>query len=64
MRSWRGWNWGDGNFGGSGLQPLEWLSQISPAHYANINFRGTLSFAVNEYAEWLLSEPLRTRARK
>ena len=21
MRSWRGWNWGDGNFGGSGLQP-------------------------------------------
>ena len=23
MRSWRGWNWGDGNFGGSGLQPLK-----------------------------------------
>lgn len=55
-------------FGENGLateeENLEWLSQISPAHYANINFRGTLSFAVNEYAEWLLSEPLRTRARK
>ena len=24
MRSWRGWNWGDGNFGGSGLQPHNW----------------------------------------
>ena len=28
MRSWRGWNWGDGNFGGSGLQPpLDYSSQ-------------------------------------
>lgn len=27
MRSWRGWNWGDGNFGGSGLQP-----QPAPQH--------------------------------
>lgn len=55
-------------FGENGLateeENLEWLSQISPAHYANINFRGTLSFAINEYAEWLLSEPLRTSARK
>lgn len=23
MRSWRGWSWDDGNFGGSGLEPLE-----------------------------------------
>ena len=22
MRSWPGWSWADGNFGGSGLQPL------------------------------------------
>ena len=22
MRSWRGWSWDDGNFGGSGLEPL------------------------------------------
>jgi hypothetical protein len=21
MRSWRGWSWDDGNFGGSGLEP-------------------------------------------
>lgn len=23
MRSWRGWSWDDGNFGGSGLEPHE-----------------------------------------
>ena len=23
MRSWRGWSWDDGNFGGSGLEPQE-----------------------------------------
>lgn len=23
MRSWRGWSWDDGNFGGSGLEPLD-----------------------------------------
>jgi TnpA family transposase len=45
-------------FGDNGLanaeDNLNWLSHISPAHYANINFRGTLRFDVSEYAKWLL----------
>jgi hypothetical protein len=28
MRSWRGWSWGDGIFGGLGLQPLEVISPV------------------------------------
>jgi hypothetical protein len=47
-------------FGDKGMarsgENLDWISHISPAHYGNINFRGTLSFAVNEYAEWLLTD--------
>lgn len=47
-------------FGDNGLaceeDNLDWLSHISPAHYSNINFRGTLSFEVREYAKWLLSD--------
>lgn len=47
-------------FGDNGLASeednLDWLSHISPAHYSNINFRGTLSFEVREYAKWLLSD--------
>ena len=35
---------------------LEWLQQISPAHYGNINFRGTFSFPISEYRQWLLSD--------
>lgn len=40
---------------------LDWLQQVSPAHYANINFRGTFSFAISEYQEWLLSDAVPAR---
>jgi hypothetical protein len=47
-------------FGEYGLakpdEDSSWLQQISPAHYSNINFRGTFSFEIAEYAEWLLTE--------
>jgi hypothetical protein len=37
-------------------EDLSWLQQVSPAHYANINFRGTFTFAISEYAQWLLAD--------
>ena len=42
---------------------LDWLQQVSPAHYANINFRGTFSFAISDYQEWLLSDAVPGRKR-
>ncbi len=38
MRSWRGWSWDDGNFGGSGLEPLKQVFSGKPQvqSYANI----------------------------
>ena len=33
MRSWPGWNWGDGNFGGSGLQPQQQRLILQLFHY-------------------------------
>jgi hypothetical protein len=29
MPLWQGWNWRDGNFGGSGLQPLQLPPEIA-----------------------------------
>ena len=55
-------------FGDNGLaqsmEDLDWLQHASPTHCGNINFRGTFSFAVSDYQEWLLSEPVRANARK
>lgn len=55
-------------FGEDGLahtaENLDWLPHISPARYGNINFRGTFSFDVSKYQEWLISEPTRASARK
>ncbi len=55
-------------FGEDGLaqteENLDWLQYASPTHYGNINFRGTFSFPVADYQEWLLSEPNRANARK
>ena len=52
-------------FGEGGLaeteENLEWLQLISPAHYANINFRGTFSFPISKYQEWLLSDAAPSR---
>jgi len=36
-------------------EDLDWLANVSPAHFSNINFRGTFSFAVQQYREWLFS---------
>lgn len=32
MRSWRGWSWDDGNFGGSGLEPLNRICWSAREH--------------------------------
>ena len=37
-------------------EDMNWLQNVSPARYSNINFRGTFSFPINEYREWLLSD--------
>ena len=41
---------------------LGWLRHISPAHFANINFRGTFSFPINDYREWLFTEEIAASA--
>jgi TnpA family transposase len=33
----------------------EWLTQVSPAHVSNINFRGIFTFSVEKYAQWLFT---------
>lgn len=45
----------DGGMSETG-EDLSWLQHVSPAHYANINFRGTFTFPIADYAEWLLME--------
>lgn len=32
----------------------EWLRRMGPAHFAHVNFRGTLSFPVDRYGDVLL----------
>ncbi|UZR92218.1 hypothetical protein [Escherichia coli] len=52
MPLWLGWNWRDGNFGGSGLQPqaagnakaLAVLTQISPVAWRHILLNGHYTF--------------------
>lgn len=37
-------------------EEIEWLSQVSPAHFSNINFRGIFNFPVQAYEQWLFSQ--------
>lgn len=32
----------------------DWLRRIGPAHFSHINFRGTLKFSVERYADSLV----------
>ena len=32
----------------------EWLRRIGPAHFSHINFRGTMKFNVEKYADTLV----------
>ncbi len=32
----------------------EWLRRIGPAHFSHINFRGTMKFSVEKYADALV----------
>jgi TnpA family transposase len=42
----------------------DWLRRLGPAHFAHVNFRGTLSFPVDRYREMLLdAAPWRRTAR-
>lgn len=40
----------------------EWLKIVSPARTAHINFRGTFSFAIDQYADLLIARGPRRRA--
>ena len=33
-----------------------WLARMGPAHFANVNFRGTFKFGISRYAEMLLGQ--------
>lgn len=37
-------------------EELAWLPQVSPAHFANINFRGIFNFPLEAYARWLFAD--------
>jgi Tn3 transposase DDE domain len=41
---------------------MEWLSHVSPAHISNINFRGIFTFSVDEYAQWLFTSEVASKA--
>jgi TnpA family transposase len=38
-----------------------WLRRMGPVHFGHVNFRGTMSFAVEHYAETLLEPPSASR---
>ncbi|MBL8308795.1 MAG: Tn3 family transposase [Burkholderiales bacterium] len=38
-----------------------WLRRMGPVHFGHVNFRGTMSFAVEHYAEALLERPATSR---
>ena len=39
----------------------EWLRRIGPAHFSHINFRGTMKFNVEKYADALVQRRPHTR---
>ena len=41
---------------------MAWLLHVSPAHFANINFRGIFNFPVEAYAKWLYAKTTRLGA--
>jgi len=38
-------------------EQIAWLTQVSPAHFSGINFRGIFNFPVESYAQWLFHAP-------
>lgn len=44
----------EGDGGVISADDLDWLQYVSPAHFSNINFRGTFTFPISEYRESLL----------
>lgn len=52
-------------FGEGGMREteanLDWLQNVSPAHYGNINFRGTFTFPISDYQEWLITDTVPKR---
>jgi hypothetical protein len=45
---------------GAGIED-DWLRRIGPAHFSHINFRGTMKFSVEKYADALVQ---RSTARR
>ena len=37
-------------------QDLSWLADVSPARFRNINFRGTITFALENYRDLLIGD--------
>lgn len=40
-----------------------WLRRVGPAHFAHINFRGTLRLSVEKYADALLQGPTERKTK-
>jgi len=39
----------------------DWLRRIGPAHFGHINFRGTMRFGLEKYADGLVEQPTSKR---
>jgi chromosome segregation ATPase len=55
MSSWRGWNWDDGNFGGSGLEPQEAQEIVTHAEREGARIEAQTTTARNELKTTLQS---------
>jgi hypothetical protein len=45
---------------GTGIEN-DWLRRIGPAHFSHINFRGTMKFSVEKFADALVQRRPHTR---
>ena len=59
MSSWRGWNWDDGNFGGSGLEPLIRFRKGHPASDTSPEYdeSGVVIVTIGEDSSYALECP-------
>lgn len=39
----------------------DWMRRMGPGHFEHINFKGTIAFPIERYAEFLLRQPSRSR---
>lgn len=61
MRSWRGWSWDDGNFGGSGLEPQQAKTLAKELNRDNENGDQVKQARAREIAERFKEKAARDR---